>query len=201
MGWKESAGSRPAPRRSVVFITNDAPPRFICTLGNPPTCVSQARRCSGHDDRQLNCPEAIDRSGYWHCTLTRKQHPGGTTARNIAYHRHFRLANDRSHSRALSQVRLFDRGFADTPFSYQQCSSSPEHCRKSEEKTILAAVSFFKVSGTSEMCQKRSWVVPMASDLVCGRFAFFGLAAVAAGGLVLPFAAVPETKPQTAAAR
>jgi hypothetical protein len=41
----------------------------------------------------------------------------------------------------------------------------------------------------------------MASDLVCGRFAFFGLAAVAAGGLVLPFAAVPETKPQTAAAR
>ncbi len=145
MGWKEIAGSRSTPHRSVVFITDDAPPRFICPLGNPPTCISQARRCSGHDDRQLNRPEAIDRSGYWDCTLARKQHPGGTAARNIAYHRHFRIANDRSYSRALSQVWLFDRGFADTPFSYQQCSSSPEHCRTSEEKTILTAVSF-KVS-------------------------------------------------------
>jgi hypothetical protein len=76
------------------------------------------------------------------------KHPGGIAARNIAYHRHFRFADDRSHSRALSQVRVFDRCFADTPFSYQQCSSSPEHCRrsKSEEKVILAAVSLFKVT-------------------------------------------------------
>src|SRR5262245_19132668 len=142
MGRKEIAGFRSASRRSVVFITNDAPPRFICPLGNSPTCISEARRCSGHDDRQLNRPEAIDRSGYWDCTLARKQHPGGTATRNIAYHRHFRFADDSSHSRALSQVRLFDRGFADTPFSYQQFSSSPEHWRTSEEKTILAAVSF-----------------------------------------------------------
>jgi hypothetical protein len=39
------------------------------------------------------------------------------------------------------------------------------------------------------------------SDLVGSGFAFFGLAAVAAGGRALAFAALPETKPQTAAAR
>jgi hypothetical protein len=53
-----------------------------------------------------------------------------------------------------------------------------------------------RAAGIRKPSQKQSWVVPMAgylSDLVGSGFTFFGLAAVAAGGLALAFAALPET--------
>ena len=63
----------------------------------------------------------------------------------FAYHRCFTSADDRSYLRALSQVRVFDRCLAYTPFSYQQCSGSSDQSSRSEEKIILAAVSSFTV--------------------------------------------------------
>jgi hypothetical protein len=54
------------------------------------------------------------------------------------------------------------------------------------------------------MCEKWSWSFrwrDYLSDLVGSRFAFFGLAAVSAGGPALAFAALPQTKQQTAVAR
>ena len=98
-------------------------------------------------------------------------------ARNIAYHRHFKFADNRSNSRAPSQVRLFDRGFANTPVSDQQCASSPAHWRTSEDKTILAAASF-----------KVSLPGPLLRDGACGALLRCGISArlTAANGMVRP---------------
>src|SRR5215471_11220590 len=40
MGWQEIARSRSTSRRSVVFITDDATPRFVRSPGGPPTCTA-----------------------------------------------------------------------------------------------------------------------------------------------------------------
>jgi len=40
---RTAKGSRSTSRRSVVFIANDAPPRFVRSPGGSPTCISRAR--------------------------------------------------------------------------------------------------------------------------------------------------------------
>src|SRR5262245_34926105 len=138
MGWEEIAGFRSTSRRSVVFIANDAPPRFVRSPRGPPTCISWARRCSGDDDRQNDGPEATNRGRYRDCTFARKYHPRGIAAWNAAYYRCFTSPDNRSNSRALSQERVFDRCLAHAPYSYQQCSGPSEQSRtsKSKEKVI-----------------------------------------------------------------
>src|SRR6516165_12384402 len=137
MGWEEIAGPRSTSHRAVVFITNDAPPRFIRSPGGPPTCISRAR-CSGDDNRQHDCPEATNRGRYRDCTFAGKQHPRRIAAWNAAYHRCFTSADNRSNSRALSQERVFDRCLPHTPYSHQQCCGPSEQTRtsKSKEKMI-----------------------------------------------------------------
>src|SRR6266702_589137 len=145
MGREEIAGSRGASLRSVVCFANDTPPWLVRPPGGAPAGIGAAGRRAGHDHRQPDRAEALDRGGYRDCTAAREQYPGGIAARNAAYHRYSTFANNRPNSRALPQERLFERRLSYTPINYQQRSGSSDGRGAARPHETIVPITIFFV--------------------------------------------------------